>query len=73
MSRNSAPQSILIDAVKINYLHTLQYGMRSEATGDNHFGMDFTGFEFWEGSGLQIIDPGEVLDYAGIREFSRFK
>ena len=28
--------------------------------------MDFVGFEFWEGSGLQIIDVGEVFDYAGI-------
>ena len=28
--------------------------------------MDFVGFEFLEGSGLQIIDLEEVLDNAGI-------
>ena len=34
--------------------------MRGEGTG-----MDFVGFKFWEGIGLQIIGVGEVLDYAG--------
>ena len=31
--------------------------------------MDFVGFEFGEGSGLQIVNVDEVkvLDYAGIR------
>ena len=27
--------------------------------------MEFAGFEFWEGSGLEIINVAEVLDYIG--------
>ena len=34
--------------------------------GGEYLGMDIVGFEFWEGSGLQIIDVAEVFDYAGI-------
>ena len=48
------------------FVQTPQYGVRGEARG-RIFGMDFVGFEFWEGSGLQIVDVGEVLDYAGIK------
>jgi hypothetical protein len=29
------------------------------------FGMDFAAFEFWEGSGLEIINVAEILDYIG--------
>ena len=29
------------------------------------FEMDFAAFEFWEGSGLKIINMAEILDYIG--------